>query len=453
MGIVALTVALLVSLALNGVVGVRYRHAEERIDALERQVLLQHDALEALRERGDGGGGGGDPLAEIRAVVEGLRGLEFERRVKADVVTQAQLSDRIERLFRGETSRREFEASRQVLVALGVVDPDLDLWEAFIAVHQEQVGGFYDSKKRALVVGARDARNPSPYTRFILAHEYTHALTDQHFDLGRLDRLQEQRRYDAASAWRALVEGDASLVQGLYLQQVLSLDEQLEVAAEAGKAPRAEFDRLPAFLQASLLSPYLDGLAFVQALDANGGSEAIDRAYEDPPVSTEQILHPFKYFEREEPMEVSVPDVRARLGRDTWRTIDNGELGELDLRLLGDEPYASGGLSSRDAEAAAEGWDGGAYVGLRSSRGDVVVAMLTAWDSESEAREAQNLFGQWLPLRYGNIGDPIDAGPTGSGWRGRDGTGMVLRAGDRVAFLFGPDEDTVRRARAAFEGF
>ena len=441
-----LAIALAVSLLTNLVVLGRLQEERDQGARAEARIEQQQDALDALRgglaPQEDG------PLARIIAAVERIRGLEFTERVEPDLLTSEQLAARVRTAFREDTDREEFEANQKVLAVFGLVDPEDDLFNLVRRAQEEQIGGFYDTREKVMVIETRNANAPTALDQVLLSHEFTHAVTDQHFDLGRLDKLQEARDDDEAFAFLSLVEGDAQLVSQLYVRAVMTEDEQAELFAEIGGIDTQEFDSLPAFLRETFEFPYTKGLEFVQAIHRRGGFEALDEAYRDPPVSTEQILHPAKYLadERDDPVQVTLPDVRAALGTG-WTQIDAGGIGELDLLVIADEGAQS--FSRTDARKAADGWDGGRYVGLSSDRG-VLVAVETVWDSESEAREAATLFGRWLPLRYGNVGGPFDAGTGNRGWASDEGAGVIRRNGDRLTMVLGPDRASVERAASAF---
>jgi len=123
-----------------------------------------------------------------------------------------------------------------------------------------------------------------------------------------------------------------------------------------------------------------------------------------------------------------------------------GVLGYPDFQL---HP-STAGAAAVEASTAAAGWDGGEYGGYRSSDG-VLVATLTAWDSNSQAREAADAFGRWLSIRYTG-GSPFDAG-SGRGWQSSAGAGEVVQNGSRLLLLLGPSARDVGKARAAFAGF
>jgi hypothetical protein len=131
-----------------------------------------------------------------------------------------------------------------------------------------------------------------------------------------------------------------------------------------------------------------------------------------------------------------------------WTPIDDGGVGELDVRLIVDQF-----LPQEDAERAAAGWDGGRYAAADSDKGTVVAA-LTVWDSDAESREATSTLSRWLPARFGNRGSDFRlSGAVGRGWESPDGAGAVLRDGSRILLILGPDRASVEKARGAFSGF
>lgn len=445
LGVIALGIALVLSLGLNALLGARQVRMEDEVQALRAQVEAQGETIDRLR----GDIGGGSVLDAIAEAVERLRGLTFTDEVDATILTLEQLRARVDREYRKDTTRAEVEASQRVLEALGVIPTGLDLYEQLLRVQVEQVAGFYDDDAKKMVVGSDDVEDPAPLERMFLAHEYVHALTDQRFDLGRLDRLVERGADDEAAAFRALIEGEATVLMYRYAQAVLTPEEQQELVTASEQIETGQFDLLPEFLREGFGFPYGEGAAFVETLIGRGGMDAVDRAYRDPPTSTEQILHPERYLgERDDPVEVEMPDLRDTLG-DEWRLLEDGGVGELDLKLIGDLQASSGGLSERDARVAADGWDGGAYAGYgRGAR--TVVGMVTAWDDEDEAEEALDLFSRWLPTRFENRGENFDVGEEGRGWLSDAGAGLVQLIAGRLVIILGPDRDTVLRARDAF---
>ncbi len=445
-----LILMLALSLGANALLGQRGFEDRTKIDRLQASVDQQAKELDALRGRLRGSDTD-DPLTRVADAVEQLRHLKFKREVDVELVTVAELKKRVRTLFIEGSKRAEFEASADVLRAFGVVPRDYDLYRELLELYASEVAGFYDHETEKMVVAASDLKSPTPLVRYRLAHEYVHALTDQHFSLDRLDRLDEKEEDEAAFAFKALVEGDAQLVSELYVTQVLTSDEQRAFLEEVQALSDPSGDDLPPFLRKITEFPYDAGLEFVRTLHGTGRFDTVDAAYKDPPTTTEQILHPTRYLsQRDGAQGVRLPEVRATLGAG-WRQIEVGEFGEFDTReildLAGDP-----GLSATDAAAGASGWDGGRYIAFR--KGDsVVVAALTVWDSPTQASEAERAVERWLPLRFRNRGASFDPGGTADGWTAPDGAGLVSRNADRVLWVMGSDRASVEQARKAFSGF
>ena len=443
-----LAAALIASLGANVALGFRVRNERTKSGTLEQEIELLTSQLDALRGR-ISGSGSSDPLGRIAAATAQLRDLAFKTTVGPELLSPAELAARVQGMFAQDNSKAQLNGTAAVLATMGLLPANYDLYDELKALQGEQVEGFYDSKTKRMVVGASSARNPTPFDQVVLAHEYTHALVDQHFGLGLLSTLQKEHADDAAAAFLALAEGDATFTMRLYQSEVLTLAQQQQFVQEASSLSTSLFDAAPQYLQDVIQFPYVEGLSFVTTLHDQGGFDLVDQAYRDPPVSTEQIMHPSRYLDsRDNPTAVHLPHVRRALGTG-WTSIETGGIGEFDvLELL--ERGGGKGLSVTDSRAAADGWDGGMYGGYRSRDG-VLVAMLTAWDSESQAREAAAAFAHWLPVRYPD-GSGFDAG-RGQGWQSTAGAGEEVQSGSQVLLLLGPTPNDLSRARAAFSGF
>jgi hypothetical protein len=208
-------------------------------------------------------------------------------------------------------------------------------------------------------------------------------------------------------------------------------------------------DASPLFIQEMEMFPYESGLEFVMELHDRGGWEAVDAAYADPPVSTEQILHPERYADRELPLEVALPDLVAALS-DDWQELDVDVMGELVLRLALAEYLGPGAAS-----VAAEGWGGDQYVLLTAgAEGPHVLAVGLAFDDEAEAKEFWSLWRVYLNHRPG-YSEEIDAlvGRLDHlWWRSESGSAYAERAAERVTIVLGADEDAVAQVVDALGG-
>jgi len=250
--------------------------------------------------------------------------------------------------------------------------------------------GYYSPEQDELFVVSRTG-SVGPTQRSTYAHEFTHQLQDQHFDLDSLG-LDATDQGDRSLGRLALVEGDATTVQQAWMVEAFSAADFAQLAVEASDpAVLAAFAAAPAYLRETSLFPYQDGLSFVSSLIASGGEGAVDRAFSAPPASTEQILHPEKYAAREAPVPIAIPAglvVQDTLGAG-WSVVAQDTLGELVLRIW----LRGGGLLGDAARTAAAGWGGDRVALVHGPDGDLDL-VVTTWDSPADAAEFAIAAGQ-----------------------------------------------------------
>jgi hypothetical protein len=360
-------------------------------------------------------------IAKVADEVEQVRGLRFKRGVSAEAVSQKEIAKLLHEGLDQGFPEDEANRTAQAWAAIGVIPAGTDLRKAVEDFNSSQVIGFYDDDAGKLVI-LGDA-SLSPYQRFILAHELTHALQDQNFDLGRLDQLDRTCQDERVEAFLSLSEGDATETAVRWAQQTLTAGEIMEFDREASDFTPPP-SSVPPFVQNLLIWPYAPGRAFVQALLAEGGDQAVDQAFEDPPDTTEQILHPEK-FPSDQPVQLNVSDFGPRLG-DGWKDLDFEDVGEGWFRLM-----LQLRIPDASAAAASAGWDGGQYRAWTDADGHTAVVMDTAWDTDRDATEFARAMDNWL-------GDEPGA--------------VLAPAGRRVRVLFGSDVDTLDRLKAATSG-
>jgi hypothetical protein len=351
-------------------------------------------------------------IPTIVARVEELRRLRFEERPVPVNVSPDQA--RVEGLAEFDRTYPEprRRADEEVLKLLGLIEPDDDVRALAGSIFGEGVAGYYDprTKRMRIVEGAA----PGPLAEMVLAHELTHALEDQRFDLG----VDSGTTDDAALARLALVEGTAMLVMQEYLLRHIGAPEAL--SGLLGSAFSTGPD-LPKFLQDQLIFPYLDGMQFAQALRERdgGGWTLLDlAARERVPDSTEQILHPEKWVEVETPERVAL-DVELGAG---WRRTARGTWGEWQTAAL--------------VGGDAAGWGGDRYelwqrgtCAAAPCRSEDVLVMRWSWDTDADARE---------------FGAALRAAPVASG----DGAAVSAR-GDTVTLVLAPSTALARRLSAS----
>lgn len=320
-------------------------------------------------------------IAEVEAAVPPLRGLEPRAAVPNRILDAAGLHAELVRLFDEAATPAEYAAGSRFGERMGLLPAGSDLRALQLALLEEEALGFYDQDTRQMTLVQRRGAAFGPLERATLAHEFTHALQDQHFGLADLG-LDDLAQGDRALARLALVEGDASLLMQQWAAENLSFAEALKVLLQAlDPRQQAVLAGMPPILQRQLMFPYLDGLAFVTGLQAGGGWTAVDAAYSRPPDSTEQILHPEKYAAGEGPVAVTAPDDLGRLGAGWTETLAD-TLGELTISVWL-EPAAG----TKDAAAAAAGWGGDRVAMYEGPDGAWLIVWSTAWDTSADGAE------------------------------------------------------------------
>jgi hypothetical protein len=361
-------------------------------------------------------------------------------RLRRPVTIEIEDGNAIASSLRAQIEEAEIERARLVYGALGLLDAEEDLQSMFAGVLGEQVIGYYDPDTGRLVIredvmaGLAGAFGPEQKqeARLVLVHELVHALQDQRLGLG--ESYAQKRTADGDNAFRAVVEGDATLAmlahalsqQGIPLSAATAGIQQMGDYLDLNALVRGEkLDDAPAILRVTLVAPYLRGLQFVAAIQARGGWPAVNNAHRRPPATTEQVLHPEKYFAREPGEEIELLDNREVLAAGFQR-IEEDTLGELELSVYLGQTRASG----VDDEAAA-GWAGD-RLAVYTRGTEVAVIWWTTWDTDTDAEEA---------FRAARSGSP------------RDSTARVERKGRSVLIVRGLPAKLYRPVRRDFMSF
>lgn len=244
-------------------------------------------------------------VADLQAVVEQERGLVFREGIDIELLDDENYIERSRADFEADLAEdpEDLANSAAALGALGLWPEGVDPVEVLGEYLSVGSLGYYDPETGEMVVrGAAD----TPNLRITLVHELTHALDDQHFDLDRPEL--DDRPDEAGFAFSALVEGNASRVEAAYTAS-LSDEERADAEAEQqGYIDGIDIGGFPPILLAQQQFVYRTGADFVQALYDEGGNAAVDRALEDPPTTTEQILEPEDWPDRDAVVEVPAPE-------------------------------------------------------------------------------------------------------------------------------------------------
>jgi hypothetical protein len=380
-------------------------------------------------------------MDEIEGQVRILRGLPQTRQVDREFLAQSQLRQRVIDDFLADFTQEEAFVDAHVLALLGLLERDFDLWNFYADLFTEQVAGFYDDEdeEMAVICGA-DFGGPE---RITFAHEYTHALQDQTYDLedglGYNDDLCEADS-ERCAAIQALIEGDATLLEEQWLRTYATQEDLADLLEFITSFESPVFDSAPQFLRQDLLFSYMSGLEFVKTLYLEGGWAAVDAAYLNPPLSTEQILHPERY-PADAPIWLEVPDLSAALGNE-WQEIDRGVVGEWEVQAILNEF-----LPKAIAEDAAEGWGGDYYLVFYNEDKDIdALVLVSQWDTMQDVHEFDAAFRDYGNARFG---EQVTSSSYKVSWHGEVSYVIFERLSNQALWILAPDIETGQALRQA----
>ncbi len=341
-----------------------------------------------------------DNQKNIISAAERIRGLSLKDALVPNFQTRDDLKKYILNNMEKNSSDQDFADEQGLLTILGLIEPGMDLKKFYADLYSEQIAGFFDEDTATmyLVEGGSDAENSKT-----LAHEYTHAL--QYFNFVKTGKLQDSDEYckthsEDCLAISDLMEGDATLTESF-----LSNDKKLNLGRDdnATDISSSVFENAPKYFQQSLVAPYNDGFNFVYYYYLRGGFSAINKIYENPPTSIEQILHPEKY-QKDEPVDVTIESFDNVIGK-KCELVTNDVINEEDLLWTMDSGVKEDWrLSEKNSAKAAAGWGGGRYQYARCDGQNLFFAK-TVWDSEKEAQEFYDGMKEYSDKRWGKMNE------------------------------------------------
>ncbi len=414
---------------------------------------------------------------EILAFDSKQTGLPIKKPVKRKLTSREEVVSYLTKHMNDEDTQR-LRRSELVLKKFGLLPRDFDLEKLLVALLREQVAGYYDPKTRTVnLLDWVPIEEQEP----VMAHELTHALQDQSFNLqkwmkkGEKDLAESKKDPTAAdiendemdNARQAVVEGQAEAVMVQYALAPVGrsiidspdLVDAMESSMINGTPDSAVFKDAPIFLKESLTFPYSYGMEFVVKLLRKGGKEkAFADVLRNPPHTTRQIMEPDVYLSGEnlEPMRV------ADFGRDfkNYLKFDIGAMGEFDVAVL-IEQYAGKELSKR----LYPEWRGGYYYAARpkaDAAAPLALLYVSRWSSAEKASEFAAIYARSLGQRYKKAEEVVDSSAdkeAGSqnpefkvdpplkgrhAWSTEEGTVVIEEQGDTVLVSESIDQATTQ---------
>lgn len=368
-----------------------------------------------------------------------LRELTIMRPVKSGAQSRSEIEHMVVKNLDDDSTPAEMHSTEILLKKFGLVPQDFSYRPFVIKLLTEQVAGYYDPRAQQFYLAdwiELEGQKP------VMAHELTHALQDQHFNLRRFEKWPKGDS-DAELAAHALIEGDATLAMTHYMAKnpMVALAFIRSLGAEGTSSE--QFRQAPRALRESLMFPYEDGLAWTMQLYKRGGWKMISDAFTKLPQSSEQILHVDKYFAGEAPVKIDLPELKNLLGND-WKRVDYDVNGEWGYYLVLDQ-YLNDTAESKRASA---GWAGDRFE-MYEAADQVFIAQMTAWDTEDDAREFFDSYARRTESKYPaakSESTPAESGePTFQIWHTGEGRVVIELRGKRVMVLEGlPDGANVK---------
>ncbi len=363
-----------------------------------------------------------EEAARILGAVAKARRLEATSPVEVTITSKADIRAFAIENMREYITPEEMALQGRISASLGVIAAGASLEQVFLNILDAGVLGFYDPKKKTLFIG--DFISTSLLSQTV-GHEIAHALQDMHFGLE--PRMKPTpHRADLDSAETFLIEGGANAAYFAWitgedgLQAIddavleASIDQSLELVSIMSEAP---------VIARGLHLPYTAGAATVVRMVVQDGWKSVDALYDDPPTTTEQMMHVEKLRSREPARGIRFERdaVSKALGK---AVVWHDEFGEAQwLALLADVESAS------VARRSAAGWGGDTLLALEQPGGEMSVAIAVVMDAPSDAEELEASLRKYADERI-------------------EGGTMLARRRDTVLFVSGVPKGTDRKVLA-----
>jgi hypothetical protein len=398
---------------------------------------------------------------EILAFVSKDTGLPIKEKVKRKLANREEVEQYITRHMQEDKDALRLERSAASLKKLGLLPRDFELRPFLLSLLKEQVAGFYDAKSKTVYLldwVDADAQRP------VLAHELTHALQDQSYNLNRWAEDSKRAKSDqdevaleeAQSAREAVIEGQAMLVLLDYMlapagksvaDSPAIVDAMKSAMVEGSQTPM--FSKAPLYLREALTFPYIFGLDFErQVLAKQGRDGAYKGVFEKPPRDTRQVIEPETYLADEHIPELTIPKLDAVL-KGEYKRYDFGGLGQFDVTMLLWQWYGK-----QTGTQLGHAWRGGYYFTYeRAGHAGTpyVLVSLTRWATEAAAKEFASLYAGSLVKRYRGVAEVAPSRDGRGEWKTEEGPVEISTSGPFVIAIEGLAGDERTQVRQAIE--
>jgi hypothetical protein len=330
--------------------------------------------------------------AEVEKGIQQIRQLNFKSHVPIVLKNPDQVEQMVLADLKRDYSDEQLEADGKAGSMLGLFPPGMDLKAETVKLLKSQIAGFYEphDKEMVLVEGVQTTPFSDRIMEFmvqrdlvndmLLAHELTHALQDQNFELqNKLDQLKNNG--DAEIALKSVAEGDATIAGFAYVVGRMDNSVAQTLTVHLQDLPQtftAQSKDTPEGLSIPLIFQYSEGVRFVSEAYRRGGWKGVDALYLKPPRSTQQIIDPSLYFDNfRAPIDVSVEGYQSVLAQ--WNKADEDTFGELSIQLILQLGYGEHATQI----ALAKQWAGDRLAILQRGSAVAVIWIIVFRDDES----------------------------------------------------------------------
>jgi len=366
-------------------------------------------------------------VQEIQKELENIRGEKFKHPIMVKKQSLADFGKYIDKQMSEQYPEIYLKNYGRIVKKLGLyTGPEITNYKELAKmVVQSQAAAYYDPATKTFYVVMQNL--PDIMQKTVYAHELYHGFQDQYFDLKQyyLSQTKGKLNDDELLARQAVVEGEATYIMTLwslkhmmgqipdasFLDMSIKMQANLDVKqllnmVKSGAVPQLQkgdmenavkaMDNIPPFILETMVGAYLKGLNFINDIHKNGWAKVAE-LYRIPPASSEQILHPSKWLQHENPARIHWQNFRKNKLFAGWTLLEKNTVGEFQWRIIFSEFKMQD-----DGLHAAAGWNGDRFAVLQNKHNpeDLLLLLYTTWDSEKDAQEFTQAYKQLLKLKY-----------------------------------------------------
>jgi hypothetical protein len=337
---------------------------------------------------------------EVLAQMSKILDLPVKQPLKKSLRSKQEIREYLIREEKEDQTEAQRYADAKALEAFGLIPQNFPLDSFMIDVLTDQVAGLYDPKSKEFYIADWI---PADEQRAVMSHELTHALEDQSFNIDPWIKAARPND-DAELAREAVSEGSAlaAMVDYTMRDQKIGVRDLPDVALLIRSGAVEEMDKdpnlakAPGYIRDELLFPYLAGTSFSQQfLKAHSGWADLNLLFKNPPVSTQQILHPEMYLSGVKPAVVTLPEWKGLIPAD-WKLLEENVIGEFGLQEVLKQ-Y----LGEDRADALSSAWAGDRYAVFENQKTkETPLVFRLALDNSDDAARFFGQYSEALELKY-----------------------------------------------------